>query len=482
MSTVTTEQPAGTIQPIRIQISVLCGPERHHWLHPNIATALLQWSMDPRVQPDIGGLLVWRPIYGKSTSQEARNAAARMLLADTEDCCDWLLMIDNDMEPIDPYTHQIVNLIDLASTEFDLVAAAAPTVSGETHHGQSVWLHGINAYTRHENAFRMLSFKELTTGPHVQRGNVQLKAVDAVGFGAVCIHRNLVAALATTKFTYAHPASPIPIHSYDGNTPFLRTRDVDGSTIFGEDLLFSWRAWDYLHIQPYCAVSHFIDHHHSVSLGSLPMFQSVVSPAERDDKIIEKWKRYGVTVSVQELHRTNPTGLRYYPALTPWSIQPEVIQRCLSYRPQNILELGCGASTTAFHHASNSQLVFSLEENQEYALAWEGVRVVALGEDGFYEQAAVDEVYQDLADERAKLDLLLVDGPSGKHHARHYAARFLDAVRAGGLVVMDDADRHEEQAACETWVALGLVQRIERVGRAMFMRRTHEPVPQHIIY
>jgi predicted O-methyltransferase YrrM len=151
-------------------------------------------------------------------------------------------------------------------------------------------------------------------------------------------------------------------------------------------------------------------------------------------------------------------------------------------RPKVVLELGSGTSTVWIAYAIErigGRLV-SVDHDHGYAertrwlLGTHGLAGVAevrdaplctltLDGDGYqwYDVAAIEDV--------ADIDLLLVDGPPGAvgHDARYPALRVLERrLSPVATVVLDDADRPDEQHAIERWLeAVGGLAREQEVLR-----------------
>lgn len=138
----------------------------------------------------------------------------------------------------------------------------------------------------------------------------------------------------------------------------------------------------------------------------------------------------------------------------------------LERRPTRVVELGSGTSSVwvARHLESTGGRLVSIEHDERYAaatraqLARQGltaiaeVRLAPLRDIGdgrrWYDRAAL----ADLKD----IDLLIVDGPPGAvcHHARKPALEVLrDSLRPGAIVMLDDADRSQEQEILAEWTA-----------------------------
>jgi predicted O-methyltransferase YrrM len=486
-----TPPPSDWPPPLKVQVSVLCGPERHHWICPELTTAILAWSMDPRVtHPE--GEFHYIPIFGKETSQLARNEACDLFLAGN---CDYLLMVDNDTKPVRP-TGELLSLMALADWGEDIVAAAVPTIAYTG--GQRTW--GINAYMCHGGGFRMLSHEELSResmlriDPDGRKIPLRELTDGAVGFGAVMLSRRVVEAMAHNNGSYA--AGPLSAHIAAGPNetfaPILRSRDIRGATTFGEDLLFCWRARDQ-GFKSYVAPSMLCGHYHTVDFGEIPLLAPAIEPRPEQQKqqhakpqeeeptsySIEDYGAYGLG--------NRPLPL---PTITDWSIKPELAHALRQYitsradfphKPvRHVLELGSGISTVVMASALHGvgyrgAWLLSLEHDEQYVTATNkaltgdertlcSVRKVGLGTDGFYTDWA-----HLIREAGCKFDLMLIDGPPGHSGGRVHADRMFPYLNDGAIIVLDDFKRPQENAALQTWQQSYALTVHEVVGRALVM-------------
>lgn len=179
----------------------------------------------------------------------------------------------------------------------------------------------------------------------------------------------------------------------------------------------------------------------------------------------------------QLLARYSPTVP--LPLMSGWALGPAGLVYVLDLiERQNmevVVECGSGTSTLWMALAMRSKgsgKVFAVEHSAEYA---EKTRSV-IESHGLTDWAEVvlsplvstptprgDFDWYDIEDSAlpAEFDLLLVDGPPGATgpHARYPAGPILfPRVKAGGKIVLDDADRPDERETMEFWMGEGIVQ------------------------
>ena len=484
-------------RPIRVQVSVLCGHERHHWIAPELDQGLLAWAADPRVtHPD--GQFMYAPLYDFRTSQEARNRAFSLFL-EPDNKSEYLLMIDNDTVPVLAATGELLNLLELPNCNLPIVAAAVPTIQyvygkGAPQGGRAIW--GINAYTMQggdDPGYRMLDNEELGSGlvecvsPH-RLPAVPVRQVDVVGFGAVCIRRDVARMMTQYQWTYTEPgAAKTPIEVPPPIPPVLRSRALDGSTTFGEDLLFCRRAAD-LGIPSYCAPTLLCDHNHTLYMGRIPHTQMAVRPELAEER--NKKQRMAraqsdyVLYGIGELLNFDQQPLD----ITPWSMQASVAmhirQLIIRGGVTSVLELGPGVSTLVIHKALSETgtpdepaKCISLEHYTghlskvlgalpELSHVTHQFLEAPLGLTGFYDQEA-----NKLIAHNAPYQLLVIDGPPGHYHSRWQAQTYFQYLTPTALVIMDDVHRHEEREVTDKWIRDGQLVHVEFIGRARVMRR-----------
>lgn len=76
-----------------VLVCILCGPERHHWINPELVRTLLRMQNDSRFAVE------FEFIYGAHGVDTARNLAIDKARAKQ---ADWCVQIDNDMTCNDP--------------------------------------------------------------------------------------------------------------------------------------------------------------------------------------------------------------------------------------------------------------------------------------------------------------------------------------------------------------------------------------------
>ncbi len=163
------------------------------------------------------------------------------------------------------------------------------------------------------------------------------------------------------------------------------------------------------------------------------------------------------------------------PQMRNWAISPDLAAalffEIVTRRPRLVVELGSGVSTLVIGYAlervgEGGRLV-SLDHDRDYAERTRR-RVASHGLGAFCEvrtaplmptelEGVVHSYYAPsaLADLRG-IDLLFVDGPPQAHQRRpetRYPALpiLVDALRAGALIVLDDAARKDERAVISRW-------------------------------
>lgn len=234
-----------------IFIALLCGPERTGWIHPKLARALVYFTTDERADFEL------YPIWHSKTSQEARNHACDVFL---ETKHTHLLFIDNDTVP-ESFDDRIINLLDLAFIDADIVGAPCPVKQNQSLH--------LNIYEHvGEEMYRPILGADLMAfrGP-----------CDAVGTGVMMIRRRVIEAMHRVKWTAPRWLSDkweVPLSC----PAFLRPRYPDGRTIIGEDLLFCQHAKG-LGFSIYASMAHACDHVHSIQLNEIPEMLPGLGPS-----------------------------------------------------------------------------------------------------------------------------------------------------------------------------------------------------------
>lgn len=162
------------------------------------------------------------------------------------------------------------------------------------------------------------------------------------------------------------------------------------------------------------------------------------------------------------------------PPVGGWALQPstilQLVQAVKEHQPKLVVECGSGTSTVWVGYVLRTLgagRIVALEHDQHYAEQTQWMLVehgltnhaevrhaplaeISLGDATYawYEASAVEDLHG--------IDMLLVDGPpkATGEHARYPALPVLaDRLSDGAYVVLDDADRPEEQAAADRWLA-----------------------------
>lgn len=435
---------------MKIHLFILCGAERHFWIAPELAHSLLVWASDPRLHPANGGSYTYQAAYGHKTSQQARNWAADEFIAGD---ADYMVMIDNDTIPVNPDRREVISLGDLCALDLPIVGVPVPTMNNDD------WL--LNAYRLQPNgAYRSMSHTEWhEPSPDLIHPATGCHLVDAVGFGMVIIKREVITRMAQCGLVLHSNYHDRSMWEPTAKRPyppiFMRSRDADGSTLYGEDLLFCGRAHAALQIQSYAAPLHYqCGHAHTIDYARIP----AVRFASNDPADLAK--RLGI----------EPDKM---PEFTGWEIEPELaiwLSDWVRDAPgwPMVIELGCGFSTrvlVAAMQAKGKGRLLTLEHEMKYLESIEdgldthyhASILTTIDQDGFYRSQPMT----------SDNDLLLIDGPPGQYNGRRLALDKLGyALRLGATVVLDDADRPDEKAAWKSWVESGQIINPFRVGRA----------------
>lgn len=170
------------------------------------------------------------------------------------------------------------------------------------------------------------------------------------------------------------------------------------------------------------------------------------------------------------------------PSLTGWAASPELLTQILmmvkSHQPTSVLELGSGASTIAipymlerWGHGSMTSIDHDAdfaEKTRDYLALHEHTSaklfqcpLTSISVDG------ADYLWYDLshASIPSSIDLLIVDGPPLQTNAlaRYPALPLLwDRLSDGAIILMDDADRADEQEIVRRWSERYPIEVIER--------------------
>lgn len=183
---------------------------------------------------------------------------------------------------------------------------------------------------------------------------------------------------------------------------------------------------------------------------------------------------------------------RVLPPLGRSSIDPrgarELLEIVVARRPRTVVELGPGTSTILLElvrrHAAPEMQIVSVEHDPGYAarvrtaLEYFGAERCRVIEAPLEEQS-IDgwrgEWYsRSLLDELpTAIDLLIVDGPANWEQSdqRYPALPVLrERLVAGGMVYVDDADRHDERRMVERWLERGDVETVQDGGDFVILR------------
>jgi hypothetical protein len=255
-----------------VLIAVLCGMERHYWIEPSLYAASLAWQHDQRFR------MAFQIIYGHQTVEAARNAA-------TEECIngkyDYLLMLDNDTQPMRP-DRSIINLMDLPARGLDIVAAPVPVIKTDGD-GQI----SLNIYKRVATEgiyFKGYGDAELQYAMQMNDG---LLEADALGSAAICIKREVLEAVRESDWL---PDEVRPYVNLNlGHPPdypvWVFPKDAAGHLVLSEDVLFCMRATR-LGYRCFSSLNHLCGHGHSLDHAITVQAQNTL--AEARGKIVEE--------------------------------------------------------------------------------------------------------------------------------------------------------------------------------------------------
>jgi predicted O-methyltransferase YrrM len=175
--------------------------------------------------------------------------------------------------------------------------------------------------------------------------------------------------------------------------------------------------------------------------------------------------------ALQAIHALLPIKLPL-PTMGKYTVDPDfaalLVSTILEHRPRHVLELGSGVSTLivayALRAAGGGQVV-SIDESEHYrSITQDHLRRHALIDVARVVHAPLVELsvdgqpyrWYDLGrfGELPAVDLLIVDGPSGRTGplARYPALPLLARhLQPRALILMDDADREDEQRLVAMW-------------------------------
>lgn len=162
------------------------------------------------------------------------------------------------------------------------------------------------------------------------------------------------------------------------------------------------------------------------------------------------------------------------PSMRGWAISPDFAKQLLAliyeYQPKVVVELGSGVSTLVMGYclqASKSSRVISLDHEEAYAKASinqvmhhqlaEVAKIIyaplqkTLVNDQSWQWYGIDGLRSELP---GKIDLLVIDGPPGHLQplSRYPALPVLyELLSDRAIIVMDDANREDEQKIIEQW-------------------------------
>lgn len=233
-----------------IHVAVLTMAERSGWVNPALAEFLANMRLDSRFVVD---RFHYYRGHNRLSPELARNTIARFFLAHST--AENLLMIDNDVAP--EYVQRPVNLLELAL----VMAERGPAVVGAPCPIYRRPKLQLNCFRRAESGWRPLTEEEMA-----QADENGVLAVDAIGTGAILIHRSILRAV--------------------GDPPFRQPRQPDGATIGdGEDVRFcidaATRGFPIL-----ASLNHLCDHLRTTHLLDLAIRQ-YIRVADEDPDLLE---------------------------------------------------------------------------------------------------------------------------------------------------------------------------------------------------
>lgn len=140
-----------------------------------------------------------------------------------------------------------------------------------------------------------------------------------------------------------------------------------------------------------------------------------------------------------------------------------IIDHIVAARPQQVVELGAGASTLvvakAMEMADSGGVVTSFDQHADFVaqtrtwLAAHGLSVDLRHAPLRSPTGRWQDLWYDLTGLPDQIDLLLIDGPPWAINAtgRGHAARLFDRISVGGTVILDDAARPGERLVAMRW-------------------------------
>jgi hypothetical protein len=234
--------------PKTILICILCGGERNQWISPWIYYASLAWTQDKRFR------LRFVPCFGAQNHEAARNWC-------TEECIrggdQFLMMIDNDTRTSQGNT--LVNLIDLATLDLDIVGAPVPVLKKD-----GVYL---NAYMHQEGVtFASSTIEALHEAMEKTNGVLER---DALGSAVICIKREVLLAMRESNWMPDYLQDIVRWPAEPPYPAWVLPRDCVGNHLQGEDLLFCWRA-KHLGFRVFTSLKHLCGHDHTIDQRDIP--------------------------------------------------------------------------------------------------------------------------------------------------------------------------------------------------------------------
>lgn len=164
------------------------------------------------------------------------------------------------------------------------------------------------------------------------------------------------------------------------------------------------------------------------------------------------------------------------PPMRSWAISPDfallVVRLIDEHKPARIVEFGSGSSTLVCGYCmrrNEGGEIISIDHDTVFAnktrddlsrhglSEWADVRVAALEASAYRDDAGRPIEWYDaevVSALPADIDLVIVDGPPARHKAlARYPAlpAIADKLAPGAVLVLDDADRPEEQAVLTRW-------------------------------
>ena len=139
-----------------------------------------------------------------------------------------------------------------------------------------------------------------------------------------------------------------------------------------------------------------------------------------------------------------------------------IVDEIVALRPQNVVELGSGASSLVVAKALSQNGGGRLHSYDQHAPFVQEMRnwLAEHGLSGEFHHApltlrdpAWPGLWYDLTDVPPLIDMLIIDGPPWAVHpfARGIAERLFERVVPGGVVLLDDAARPGEQIVARRW-------------------------------